>query len=226
MTHSTNVSFAHAIKQAFRVLLAEELHTCMPGKIESYDSSTRKALVKPQLKKKYIDDTEIELDPIDGVPVIFLGAGDSGLRLPENQVIGQTCLLIFSERSLDNWLLNGEVGAPGTNSKFDLTDAIAIIGLNSFNDTDAGGNDLVIFYGNNKITLKEENGDIEINGGNKITIKSNGDIEIGSTALRALISDDLIALYNAHVHPAGTPNTGVPVVQLTNAVATQKTKAQ
>ena len=228
--NSNQANFAKAVRQVFRVLLAEELHTCLPGKVESYDPITRKATVKPLLKKKYLDDTELELEPITDVPIIFFGAGDSGLRLPESQVINQTCLLIFSERSLDNWLLNGELTIPAVNTKFDLTDAIAIVGLNSFNNTDTdGGNDLVLFYGNNKITLKEENGNIEIEGGNKIIVKANGDIEIGTSALRSLISDDLITIYNSHVHTgvtAGGVSSGPPAVALTSAVATQKTKAQ
>lgn len=60
--------------------------------------------------------------------------------------------------------------------------------------------------------------------------KSGGIYEVdlgGNTGLKTLITEDLINLYNLHVHPDPTSgSTGVPTVQLTSAVATTVTKAK
>jgi len=230
MKSTNNATLTKAIQQGFRVMLAEELHTSLPGRITKYDSATRKATVLPLIKKKFLDGEELQFEPISDVPVMFYGVGESGIRLPESQFVGQTVLLIFAERSLDYWLStqSTEPIIPGNTRKFSLTDAIALLSVNKFTDGDDGGDNLELFWGNNAVRIKK-NGDIEIDGGNKITIKSNGDIEIGSTALRKLITDDLIALYNAHTHSGVTTGPGVtgpPAIPLTSAIATLKTKAE
>jgi hypothetical protein len=206
--NTSNVSLDKMLKQVFRVLLSEELHTCLPGKIEKYDSATRKATITPLLKKKYLDGSTLDLQPIPGVPVTFLGVGNSGLRLPEEEYIGQNVILVFSERSIDNWVLNGKLSEPGNTNKFDLTDAIAICFINDFSKVDEGGNNLVLHYNNNTISIKN-NGDIEIDGGNKIIVKANGDIELGTTGLKKLITQDIITAMTVHTHSGVTAGGGV-----------------
>lgn len=198
MNNSLNVTLTAMLKQVFSVLLAEEIHTCLPGKIQSYDSKTRKAVVIPQLKKKYLDGSELIVEPIPGVPVAFLGAGKSGLRLPEKEIVGQTVTLVFSERSLDNWLLKGDLTEPGDNRKFDMSDAIAVCYTNSFNNEDSGGDDLELFYNDSVVRIKE-----------------NGNIEIGVGAFLKLMNENFQPLYNNHVHnftaaPSGVFSTSKP----------------
>lgn len=194
---SSSPSLASAIKTFFDSRLAEILHTCLPGKIESYNSKTRKATVTPLIKRKYLDDTIIEFKPIENVPVMFYGAGQAILRLPEKEIIGQTCTLIFTERSLDTWLNSGDISEPGSTRKFDITDAIAILSLNSFNNTDKGGNDLELQYKNSVIRIKE-----------------NGNIEIGIDTFLKLINENFKTLFDNHVHyisVAGSPSAQIGV---------------
>lgn len=177
----------------------QTINTALPGIIESYDSTTRKATVTPQIIRKYTDGTELEYKPITGVPVVFFGVNNAGIRLPESEYKGQTCLLIFCQRSIDFWLSKNEKTIPGNTNKFDISDAVAIIGLNSFKNTDDGGDDLQIFAHGNEINIKSD-GDIEIKGGNTITVKSNGDIEIGSSNLEKLINENFKSVFDNHVH--------------------------
>lgn len=104
------------------------VHTSMPGTIESYDSATGLASVKPSLKRKYTGEAEsIEYPVISGVPVIFPRVADACLRLPIAK--GDKVLLIFAERSLDLWLEKGGIVSPEDPAKFGLKDAVAIPGL-------------------------------------------------------------------------------------------------
>lgn len=89
-------------------------------------------------------------------------------------------------------------------------------------------------YASKTIYLKiETGGDITIDNGaatgGKILIKANGDIEIGSASLRALMTDAIISKFNGHTHAdpvsgsTGTPN--VPSLY-TSADATQKVEGE
>lgn len=180
---SENISMPEAIKTAFLSMFADLFHTCMPGVIEDYDSTERRAKVTPQLKRKYLDDSELIYNPIDNVPVMFLGAGNAGLRLPEEDVIGQTCLLIFCERSLDFWKAKGELTVPGNNRKFSISDGVAIVGLNSFNNTDEGGNNLQLFAHGSTITIKEDTSILCENDNGSFELKANGQFAVNGTHL-------------------------------------------
>lgn len=225
-------TLSSAMSQVFEVLLSEQLHTCLPAIIIEYDATERKATVQPQIKLQYLDETVLEYQPITEVPVISFEAGNAGLKLPSAQYINQTCLLVFCERSMDTWLLKDGADKPSDPRKFDITDAVAIVGMNKFTNKGTDNNDLELKYNGTDITIKE-NGDIELNGGNKVIIKANGDIELGESALKAIMTDDIITKYNAHVHTGVTTGTGAsgPIAPASpnlfnSGDATQKVKAQ
>lgn len=191
-------SLPEALRIFFDSRLAEVLHTCLPGRIKSYNSKTRKAIVTPEIRKKYLDGEIIDFKPIENVPVMFYGAGSAAIRLPEDEVKGQTCLLLFCERSLDFWLSKGELSEPGSTRKFDLTDAIAVLALNSFNNQDSGGNNLEVVYKDAVLRIKPDN-----------------TIEMGVDAFLKLINENFKDIYNNHVHnfiaaPSGTFATSKP----------------
>jgi len=198
--NNSTPTLAEALKIFFDSRLAEVLHTCLPGKIKEYDAKKRKATVIPLLKRKYLDGKILEFKPIDSVPVIFYGAGSALLRLPESQLKNQSCLLLFTERAIDSWLSKGEITEPGCTRKFDLSDAVAIVGLNSFNskDKDVGGDDLTLQYNNSFVKIKK-----------------NGNIEMGINTFKKLLTEEVKNIFNNHVHnfiaaPSGTFSTSTP----------------
>jgi len=176
----------NALSRAF-----EDVHTCMPGRIESYSFKEQKATVKPLIKKIYLDDTVLDMPVLGNVPIIFPRTTIAGITFPINK--GDKCLLVFSERSLERWYLTGNNTEPGDRRRYDLSDAIAIPGLFSFAETN----------------IQTNNNDLEIhNDGQRITIKANGDIEMGIEDLKKLINDDFKSQFDRHVHnvlTAGTP---------------------
>lgn len=132
------------------------IHTCLPGRIVSYDFSVQKATVKPLLSKRYKDDTIQSIPEIPNVPVIFPRSSSFSMHWPLNP--GDLVLLLFSERSLDQWLNSGGEIAPLDPRKFDLSDAIAIPGLYPFSETSpAEDNDnFIIQIGSSKMKISQD----------------------------------------------------------------------
>ena len=75
--------------------------------------------------------------PLYGVPVVCLGGGGGAITFPVKA--GDTCALIFLDRDMDSWWLSGTTGLPpNSNRLHNLSDAIAIIGLRSQNNSLSG----------------------------------------------------------------------------------------
>jgi len=112
------------------------IHTCLPATIVTYDYTVQKATVQPLLNRRYKDGTpqgDIQpLPEITNVPVIFPRTGNFSMHYPLNA--GDNVMIMFSERSIDQWLTTGGQVTPNDPRKFDLSDAIAIPGLYPFSE--------------------------------------------------------------------------------------------
>lgn len=109
------------------------INTAIPGKIISFDPSTQTATVQPGVKMKTrIDGEEGHEAPpnILNAPVLFPFASTSGFALTIPIQAGDPCLLVFSQRSIDNWHDRGGVQPTeeGVGSRHhDITDAFVIL---------------------------------------------------------------------------------------------------
>lgn len=129
-------TYAQVIRSAIARGLAE-LRVAMPGRIETYDATTQKASVLPLLKDAVRNaDGGIDIDPfpvIPGVPVLFSGGGGFRTTYPVRR--GDTCLIIFSDKSMDLWKSAGGGPIDPVNTRaHELADAVCIVGLHSFAD--------------------------------------------------------------------------------------------
>lgn len=165
-----------AMRQAVLFQLYD-VHTALPGTIISYDSTLQKATIHPSLKKSYLDGTTQEMPILNNVPVIFPRAGGASLTFPVVQ--GDTCLLLFIERSIDLWKSVGGVVAPDDPRKFDLSDAVAIMGLMPFSENSLSEN-------NEDVLLTYKNSNIRIKSSGEIQIETAGKIAIGSQTTEVL----------------------------------------
>lgn len=107
----------------------KDLHTCLPGIIASFDPDTQTASVQPAIKRIFTEKGAVNLPLCVDVPVAFPGGGDFFLTFPVKA--GDECILMFSERAIDNWHASGGTQAPAEYRLHDLSDGIAIVGLNS-----------------------------------------------------------------------------------------------
>lgn len=99
-----------------------EVHTCLPGKIVSFDGRT--AVVRPALSKALASGSVLEAPDIFSVPVHFPRGMGGAAIISVPLVAGDDVTLHFSERALENWL-SGTDGVPGDPRMFDLSDAFA-----------------------------------------------------------------------------------------------------
>jgi len=107
----------------------EQVHTSMPGKIDTFDADIRLAKVIPMIKMKNAKSVDIPLPAIDNVPVIFPTASAFSLTWPLKA--GDGCLLLFSELGIGNYLnSNGKnVVCADDNVRHSLTDAVCVPGV-------------------------------------------------------------------------------------------------
>lgn len=106
-----------------------ELHTSIPGVVQSFDPVTQTATVQPAIKRILTDDGPVALPACLDVPVYFPGGGGFVLTFPV--AAGDECLLCFSERAIDFWFENGGVQLPSEFRLHDLSDAFAFVGFRS-----------------------------------------------------------------------------------------------
>lgn len=120
------------MKSEFEISMGEMWFSC-PGVVSSIsgDLSDLRVNVKPAINELYADgSTEEHLD-ILSVPVIMPGSSTTLVSFPIN--VGDTVLLVFSQRSMDNFKIgNGQPTQPNDARKFQAEDAIAIPGLFTF----------------------------------------------------------------------------------------------
>lgn len=69
---------------------------------------------------------------------------------------GDECILLFSDREIESWFINGDVNPEGYTRMHDLTDAVAIVGIRSLPKMiNILADCLNLFYGTSNIALSE-----------------------------------------------------------------------
>ncbi len=179
------VDLPSAVRQAVLYQIGN-IHTALPAAIVAYDFTKQKASVQPLLNKVWADGTSTPMPVIQNVPVIFPRAGGASLSFPVLE--GDTCLLLFIERSTDLWKTVGGQVNPDDNRKYDLTDAVAIMGLFPFSDNSLAPN-------NTDVTLSYEGSNIIINEDGDILIETSNKVAIGNSTVELL--DTLITLFTS-----------------------------
>lgn len=169
----------HSLSEPLRRALRQygsALHVSLPGRVEQYDHTQQRANVLPLIKRRYADQSIESMPVIPDVPLVWPRAGGAQLTMPVKR--GDGVLLVFADRSLDNWLSQGGEIEPNDPRQHDVSDAVAIPGLVSFADWGAdpepseNNDDVLLRYAGSAIRMKA-NGDIEINAGNNVSITGN-----------------------------------------------------
>lgn len=119
--------------EALRVALdgrQASIWTALPGTVTKVDLVKMVVEVQPtiQAKQAFPDGTVklVNLPLIPDVPIMFPNGGGYTLTFPVKA--GDSCLLHFACRSIDNWWQSGQVSPPLYNQIHDLSDAFATIG--------------------------------------------------------------------------------------------------
>lgn len=207
MTIATRNPSLAQLLNAFRARVMADIRVSTPGKIVRWDPATQLADVAPQvweqLENEAGDLEAVRLPVVCNVPVQFPGAG--GLRITFPVAVGDTCLLVFTDRSLDAWLANGGEQAPDDTRRHHLSDAVAFLGIHP-NGAAWGG----------------------VEAGVMTLGSSSGASEFVATADRVLTElNKLRTAFNAHTHTvaatglvsaaAGSPVTGAATASAPSA---------
>ncbi len=131
-----------------------KIRVSITGRIETYDYKSQKASIKVDIDELLSNGETVESPIICSVPIIFPSSGGASITMPVKR--GDTCLLIFCDRDITNWLLGDS--KPNTMRTHSLTDAVAIVGLNPFVKASPAKNntDMLITYAGSSITLNSD----------------------------------------------------------------------
>lgn len=146
----------------FNEALLQGLHTAYPGTIEKYDPDTKTATVKINYSDFYQTEaqnpTNEDWPPIPDCPVVFPRGGGWAFTFPLAK--GDPVLVIFCERSIDEWFQGDgkKPVAPQLKTTHSESDAIVIAGLfpSQNKDGDANKTDAILSHkdGNTRLALK------------------------------------------------------------------------
>lgn len=198
----------------FENTFKSSLHTCIPCKIEAVKDD--RVDVRPvyqgvkignkrQIQIETGEEVIIEdykLPLVINCPLVMLVNSVARITIPCD--IGDTGLLIISERDINNWR-DGKGEILDSLRKFNINDGFFLPFVNQ-KITDYSNNSIQIEYKNSRIELKD--GDIDIVGDLKITgdLDITGDVEItGDTTIGGIS----FAMHTHNVVAIGSP-TGPP----------------
>lgn len=133
MEEPRSPSLGQVVRKAIEAQAAA-LRVSLPGRIEKYDPATRRADVKPLVRDVYFDMDGVRqaesLPVVTDVPVVFPGGGGSSLTFPVKP--GDVCELLFADSSLDVWKARGGEVDPIEVRPHDLSNGVALVGLQDF----------------------------------------------------------------------------------------------
>ena len=164
------------------------------GEIVSFDPSKQTAEV--QIKMSYVVNGEIKQYPVLlDCPCVVLGGGQGRITFPINA--GDSCLVLFNDKDMDNWYAGGQTMLPNTERMHSLSDAIALVGIHNKQNklTDYLSNGVELKYGGstikleeNKVTITNGTATIEMNSGNVTVTATNLAVTAPTVAFSGAVS--------------------------------------
>lgn len=134
-----------------------EMHVCLPCKVTKVNATTGYVNVQPTLQTRYkTKSAATNLPEIQSVPVQMPSGQDWWIKAPI--AVGDVGVLLFSERSLDNWSVTSgqEFVDPNDSRMFNLSDAIFLPGIRtSVNPISGAGTDLVVHNGSATFSVQK-----------------------------------------------------------------------
>lgn len=145
----------------FKDELLKGINCVQVGIIQSFDPENQTASIQIAMKKvktvngkgdRVIEDYPLLLN----CPVMVLSGGPARVTLPVG--VGDTCIVLFNDRQIDNWHATGDVVAPTVPRAHDKSDGMAIVGIRSMQNaiTSFAMDALELGYGAGLLRVEEE----------------------------------------------------------------------
>lgn len=174
----------------------KELHTCLPGIVQNFDPVEQTADIQPTIKRK-LNGEFVNLPLLTDVPVRFPKVCDFSITMPVKN--GDDIEIRVIERSIDRWLLDGDIQEPDDTRKHSLSDAYATPLLYSQQSK-------ITSFDNTNLQIRTTDGGSFINLTPSGVIELNGNADFGvrynelETKLKELETNlnDFITVFNSH----------------------------
>ena len=189
--------------QLFKVFedkIKQKIRVASPAVISEVDYE--KQTLKAQITiREYINGKYIEIPELLDVPFFILGGGDYSVTIPIKK--GDECLIVFGDSCIDSWWQNGDIQNPIDSRRHDLSDGFAIVGfksqknkLDNYSDEafqirkedevpfEINTDSIIITKDETEIKIEEDNITISTNNNTKITIDSDGVVQIEASEIK------------------------------------------
>ena len=162
-----------------------KVRTTIPGVVQSFDAATQRASIQPGVALRLLNGEAVGEPLLVDVPVVYPGAGGYSIYYP--LAVGDEVLVVFAERSIDEWLAAGGYNrAAADPRRFSAPDAIAIPGLRSAPGLPSAARPAAL-------TLSAADGSVrmEIRPGGVVTIFAS-EVRLGDDTATPLSKDSLV----------------------------------
>ncbi|MEL6180958.1 MAG: Gp138 family membrane-puncturing spike protein [Myxococcota bacterium] len=161
-----------------------KMFIALPAVVTQYDPAEQCCSAKPTIKGQ-LGGKWYSLPVLPNIPVLWPQGGGMALTFPLKP--GDYVLLVFCDRSIDEWMQFGGTDVqPQSPQRFDINDPIAIAGINPFNSAlkSANATDMVLGEdeGSNPKQLRIGPEGISLgNGETQIGVTSDGKLVLGES---------------------------------------------
>lgn len=181
-------SWTAALDEHFQASM-KNLNFAIPAIIQSYDATTKRAIVQPALDTLFADGNSRPKPQIKDVPVLNPSGG--GYAVTFNHKKGDAVMLLVSQRGIREFKLAYKKALPSRTTFFSMVDAVAIPGFGGRTITPATplGAAIQSEDGTTAIILTPAGVEIRTAGG--LTVTGAGDINITSPGTLNLGGDSV-----------------------------------
>lgn len=145
-----------------------DTHTALPAEVVSFNPTKQTVNLKIVVKRIKQDGKTAVFPLLIDVPVCFMQTSNYSITFPINA--GDTGQVIFNERQIDNWDINGDILPPDDARKHSLSDAVFFPQLTNQKNNIAS-------FNNNDLEIRTSD------GATKISISTGGQITMDCTNL-------------------------------------------
>lgn len=199
-----------ALLQAHREDVFAALRCHAIGTIVSFDPAIPSASVRinaqalvynqPQPLNAGLQTTPqiVDYPVLTDVPVFVPSGGGGRMTFPV--AAGDTCLLLFNDRDIDNWFQSGAAMPPNSPRMHSLSDGLAIVGFHGRANPipDYSVTDLEIILAGGRVAIRSD-GSVELSSvlGGTVELTAAGDVNLTSANGSAMTLDAKVLVANA-----------------------------
>jgi hypothetical protein len=190
------MEFSDVVKRIVSEYASQHMNTSVPARVISVENFAKDQTVDvlPIINDTFADGTVLELPPILDVPVQFPSAGGGLLSFPV--VVNDIVLLVFSKKSIDEWMASRDTDlgtfTPTDKRTYHLNDAIAIPGIYA-RKTNLSPNPTDVEMKFKGMSFKlEATGDMSLTNGpasSSVVLASSGDVTLTNSGGSATLAN-------------------------------------